>query len=114
MQNSDLTEKRIKNLKPFVKGQSGNPKGRPEGSKSFRTLIKQFLETAEVDVKGEKKDGYYAVVAALYNKATKKGDIKAIREILDRIDGKTVQAIEQHNTGEQKLTVTVTSYADEK
>jgi len=29
----------------FVKGQSGNPTGRPKGRKSLKTFAKEFLET---------------------------------------------------------------------
>lgn len=32
------------NLKPFKKGQSGNPKGRPKGSFNMSTLIKEMLD----------------------------------------------------------------------
>jgi hypothetical protein len=28
----------------FVKGQSGNPGGRPKGSKSLKTFVKEYLE----------------------------------------------------------------------
>jgi len=34
--NSEITEKRIKNLKPFKKGQSGNPKGKKKESQGKR------------------------------------------------------------------------------
>lgn len=35
----------------FVKGQSGNPGGRPKGSKSLKTFAKEFLETIPDDEK---------------------------------------------------------------
>jgi len=36
-------DKRLDNLKPFEKGKSGNPKGRPKGIKNWSTVIQQLL-----------------------------------------------------------------------
>ena len=35
------------NLIPFVKGQSGNPKGRPVGSKNRSTIAKKWLSVEQ-------------------------------------------------------------------
>ena len=42
---TDGTEKKLRNLKPFKPGQSGNPKGRPKGARN--RLGTQFLEALE-------------------------------------------------------------------
>lgn len=83
----------LKNLKPFPKGVSGNPKGKPKGVRNFSTVIREFLENVETTVNGKKGDGYLAVVATLFKLATTKEDISAIREIIDRLDGKAKQVI---------------------
>jgi hypothetical protein len=44
---TDNTEKKLSNLVPFKPGQSGNPKGRPEGARN--RLGTQFLEALEAD-----------------------------------------------------------------
>jgi hypothetical protein len=41
--------KRMKNLKPFPKGVSGNPNGRPKGTYSIKTIIERVLND-EIDL----------------------------------------------------------------
>ena len=71
------TEKKLRNLKPFKKGQSGNPKGRPKGARN--RLGTQFLEALEADfnkhgaeaieqVRQKKPEVYIKVVADLLPK----------------------------------------------
>ena len=74
--------------KPFKKGVSGNPKGRPK-----MPDIKEALTM----ILGDEKDGRTAldaILAALRAKAVK-GDVKAAQELLDRAYGKSKQIIEQ-------------------
>ena len=35
---------KLDNLKPFEQGESGNPNGRPKGSKNRSTIVKKWLE----------------------------------------------------------------------
>jgi Family of unknown function (DUF5681) len=71
------TEKKLRNLKPFKPGQSGNPKGRPKGARN--RLGTQFLEALEADfnqfgiqaialVRERKPETYMRVVADLLPK----------------------------------------------
>ena len=68
----------------FRKGRSGNPKGRPKGSKSISALIRKILED-KVIVKGpggtRSITKLEAALMQLVNKAAS-GDIKALREIV--------------------------------
>lgn len=67
--------------RPFQKGKSGNPSGRPKGT-SFASVIAAKLE--------EIRDGRTtreAVVAAAIDKALA-GDMAAIQWVVDRTDGK--------------------------
>lgn len=74
----------------FKKGQSGNPSGRPKGSRNRQTIVREILEKV-----GKYKDPtnsdwfnesqqemsrYEAMVLALTAKAMK-GDLKAFREL---------------------------------
>jgi hypothetical protein len=74
---TDKTEKKLRNLKPFQPGQSGNPKGRPKGARN--RLGTQFLEALEADfkqhgpqaialVREKKPEVYMRVVADLLPK----------------------------------------------
>ena len=77
----------IPNNKPFKKGQSGNPNGRPRKLPELDKLL--------ADVLGEEKDGVRAaeaILKALRLKASK-GDVRAIELMLDRAYGKAPQTI---------------------
>jgi hypothetical protein len=72
--------------RPFQPGQSGNPNGRPK-SKPFADALKAALKAA-----GDDSKTLEAVALALVTKANT-GDVAAIKEIADRLDGKVAQAI---------------------
>lgn len=74
--------------KPFVKGQSGNPKGRSKDIPELKQLLAEVL--------GEEKDGIEAakaILMALRAKATK-GDVRAAEVLLDRAYGKPKEKLE--------------------
>lgn len=79
------------NLKPFKPGESGNPEGRPKGSKNLSTILREMLEL-EIEVDGVKITQKDAMIKKLIKKSTD-GDIKAIQEIFDRTEGKAKQEI---------------------
>jgi Family of unknown function (DUF5681) len=66
---------------PFMRGQSGHPGGRPKD--------KPFAEALRMEIKGAGDDhrALRKVARALLDKAAE-GDIQAIREVADRLDGK--------------------------
>lgn len=78
--------------KPFPKGVSGNPNGRPKAEWSWSGLLK---EAAEQELKGKAKKEWIA--ESLFNQAIK-GNVQAIKEFGDRIDGKPTQPVS--GTGE--------------
>ena len=76
----------IPNSKPFKKGQSGNPNGRPKKLPELDKLL--------ADVLGEEKDGVTAAEAILRVLRAKaaKGDLRAAEILLDRGYGKPKQS----------------------
>jgi hypothetical protein len=80
------------NLKPVAPGEVRNPAGRTPGTKDRATLLRKWLEV-ELEllnpVTREKQQGTVEdeVVLALIAKA-RKGDVSAIREVLDSMYGK--------------------------
>ena len=87
------------NLKPFVKG---DPRriNKPKGAISMSTLLRKFAEAkSKIDInpitqeKVNKLTAKEVVVLQLWTKGMK-GDLNAIKEILDRLEGKVKENIE--------------------
>lgn len=79
--------------KPFEKGESGNPNGRPKKLPKLDELL--------ADVLGEDKDGIEAakaILMALRAKAAK-GDVRAAEVLLDRAYGKSKQTVDLNHSG---------------
>jgi hypothetical protein len=67
----------------FVKGQSGNPKGRPKGSQNLGTLLEKIIrQRVTVTERGRTRDisKAEAILTQLMGKALR-GDIGAMREL---------------------------------
>lgn len=82
------------NLKPFKKGESGNPNGRPPKLPAIDELLDEVLGKEE-DGKPQAK----AILEKLLSKA-KGGDIRAIEILLDRAYGRSRQAVDLTSKGE--------------
>lgn len=97
-----------KNLKLFEKGKSGNPNGNPIGTTHFRTRFANKLHAIAPDgaqaaksisefcksIPAGKITNADALDAILLYKAIIKQDLAAIKEILDRTEGKAMQSHE--------------------
>lgn len=84
----------IENLKPWPKGTSGNPKGKPKGPNS-KTILKRLLElgSGEFDEDGKELTNAELIHCMTLMKA-KEGNQKAYDAILDRYEGRPSQAID--------------------
>jgi len=84
--------KNTSGLKPWPKGVSGNPGGRPKKLPVTDVLLALLDSSCKADV--EARSFSELICLALMKKAVK-GDKKAITEIIDRAEGKPRQRIEQ-------------------
>lgn len=94
--------------RPFKKGESGNPNGRPPKRLCLTNMLEDELRRlSPIDDNGEKRTWAELVARALVRQAVK-GDMAAIRELLDRLDGKPKQAssLEVSGPGGEPLTLT--------
>jgi hypothetical protein len=83
----------------WVKGESGNPNGRPKGSKNRSTIARQWLEvnqslknpiTGEQEIMSQED----LMTLALIKKA-REGDVAAYKALMDSGYGSPLQQIEQ-------------------
>jgi len=91
------------NLKPFPKGVSGNPAGKPKGVQNSKTRLLRLLELVTKvrnPVTGEEEEFSIAEQLDMQIIAkARKGDLKAYEIILDRLEGKPKQSTELEVSG---------------
>lgn len=89
----DAEEQRGYNLggitgKGFLPGQSGNPNGRPKG-RSITSRLRDILEREEINGKPLRDGKQVAdLVAEALIKGARRGDIRHLQELLNRVEGK--------------------------
>src|ERR1700730_3217041 len=85
---------------PFAKGRSGNPGGRST-DKPFREALMLAVRERVDDKKGSPHK--LRALAETLVAAALAGDVSAIKEIGDRLDGKPHQSVDQTLTGANGL-----------
>ena len=88
----------------WEKGESGNPNGRPKGSRNRSTVAKQWLEVAQkiknpITGQDETLEQQDIMTLALIKKA-REGDVSAYRELMDSAYGKAIQQTDITTNGE--------------
>ncbi len=83
----------------FKPGQSGNPRGKPKGSRDIKTILTELLQTEvaeENPLTGEMTilQAGELMYTQLVAKAAKDGDLQAIDKVMDRLEGKAVAKTE--------------------
>jgi hypothetical protein len=96
--------------KPFIKGQSGNPNGRPVGSVSIVEGIRRKLLEVEP---GTKKTYLELFLSSYFKNSIKDGDTNLMRDMINRIDGMPKQSTDLTTNGKDLETVLVKFIKDE-
>lgn len=108
MDTGDTTDKQLENSpnKPwqFQPGQSGNPKGRPPKERVISDVLLKMLK--------DKPELITALATTLLELSLKKKDMAAIKEVLDRLEGKTVQRNELTGEDGGDLVINLVKYGD--
>ena len=96
-QNSEKTvENRLANLRPWPKGISGNPGGRPR-KKPLTEKLEQLVMQEAPNADGQT---WADLIAKALLQEAIKGDVRAISELANRIEGKPLQGLSVESTGE--------------
>ena len=107
---------KLDNLIPSEKGESGNPNGRPKGSKNRSTIARRWMEvnqslknplTSETELMSQED----LMTLALIKKA-REGDVAAYKALMDSGYGSPVQQIEQTNVEQPFFPDVDTDYGD--
>lgn len=81
----------------FAPGHSGNPAGKPKGTKHWPSLIGRMLQkkiTIKINGKEVEMTIDEAMVESMLRQAIQKGDVKAFEALTNRHEGKPHQSIE--------------------
>lgn len=95
------TGKNTDNLKePWKKGQSGNPKGRPKGSRNFKTLYWEAI-TRIAESQGTTPEEFEVKMIEQAVRKGFNGDKSFYTDTLDRVHGKAMQSIDHTTNGKE-------------
>ena len=95
----------------FQPGESGNPSGRPKGSRNRSTLVREWLEVKQKERnpltgQTEELEQQDLMTLALIKKA-REGDVQAYRELMDSAHGKIEQKTDITSKGQKIFEVKI-------
>ena len=78
----------------FVKGQSGNPGGRPKRGETLTDILRRLGDVQDVNFNGNQIARKQALAEAIWQKAIVDKDFQSIKYLYDRMDGTPAQSVE--------------------
>ena len=86
-------------------GQSGNPKGRPKGAQSMKTILNRFLSIDSGQKHPDTGDSltYYELAALKQIDRMIVADLPSFKEVVDRVEGQAKQTLELSNMNEEEI-----------
>jgi hypothetical protein len=81
----------LANLKPFARGKSGNPSGLPQGVPKVSIALMSLLR-GDANTDYQPKTRAEQLAWALFQRALN-GEVPALREVMDRSEGRTPQTV---------------------
>ncbi|MGD0572286.1 MAG: DUF5681 domain-containing protein [Sedimentisphaerales bacterium] len=89
----------VEDLIPYKPGETGNPHGRPKGSKGIAATLRKYLK-AKINFQNPitKKEGRMSahdIMAIRLIVSGMSGNLKAIGQIYDRLEGRPKQAVDE-------------------
>lgn len=104
----------LDNLTPWQPGKSGNPKGKPKGVQHSSTRLRRLLEITQNFENPITEETAGFTVAEQMDLAqimkAKSGDTQAYNTIMDRLEGKPKQTVEE--SGEKKIIIETRKYGE--
>lgn len=115
---ADASDPRLKNLRMFKKGQSGNPLGRPRMSEDerkarllnkveFERVLNRYIRMSMLEIKARVEDpktpSLEQIVAKVIYEAAKRGDERRLSFILDRLIGPVKVILQLDQVSEAEL-----------
>ena len=102
VKNSEKTAK--KRGRPFQDGQSGNPNGRPKGSRDFVTIYREAMKIL-ADKNSTTVEQLEAEMVANAAILARKGDFRFYKDTMDRLHGSPVNRNEHGGVDGADLTI---------
>lgn len=93
--------------RPFPKGKSGNPNGRPEGQRNYATLYREAIVKIAKSKSMTPEELEEEIVKSGLENALK-GDYRFYQDALDRLHGKPKQGVEVTGKDGGEITTHVT------
>lgn len=103
----------VENLIPAKKGEIRNPKGKPKGTRSFKTIYRQIADMSVEDLKINLEhlpkgvDAATATAIVMFREAILSGNVQAAKEAFDRAFDKVTDKVEHSGEMQNELKVTI-------